>query len=205
MRDVAGSFARAELYLSIAALFGALACTGVVTGTGADDMGPGPNPGPNAVPTNPGRGEMHRLNATEYNNTVADVLGTSLRPANANWRGGEIEGFDNVASVLGVDDAQYTLYLDAAEVLANDVFASPALQAKFVTCATMDDACVQDIIAKIGLHVFRRPLRTAEIATYKKVYAAAQGQGLDHANAVKTLLWSLLSSAEFLYRIELPK
>jgi hypothetical protein len=168
-------------------------------------VGPGPNPGPNAVPTNPGRGEMHRLNATEYNNSVGDVLGTLLKPANGNWRGGEIEGFDNVASVLGIDDAQYTLYLDAAEALANDVFASPALQAKFVTCATMDDACVSDIIAKIGLHVFRRPLRTAEIATYKKVYTAAQGQGLDHASAVKTVLWSLLSSAEFLYRIELPK
>jgi hypothetical protein len=149
---------------------------------------------------------MHRLNTTEYNATVADVLGTTLKPATANWRGGEIDGFDNVASVLGVDETQYGLYVDAAESLANDVFANAALKAKIVTCATQDDmACVKEVIAKTGLRVFRRPLRDAEIATYQKVYTGARAQGLDHDGSLKTVLWSLLSSAEFLYRIELPK
>src|SRR3954471_5106407 len=122
MREVASGFGKAELYLGIAVLLGTLSCTGILdssggTGgpgsTGTVGSGPGgttgpggtggPGAGPNAVPTHPGRGEMHRLNSTEYNNSIADVLGSTLRPANANWRGGEIEGFDNVASVLGVD------------------------------------------------------------------------------------------------------
>ena len=62
--------------------------------------------GPVSV-VDPGTKAIHRLNSTEYNATVADVLGTSLQPANGSWRGGELAGFDNIASVLGVDEAQY--------------------------------------------------------------------------------------------------
>ncbi|HXK20244.1 MAG TPA: DUF1587 domain-containing protein, partial [Polyangiaceae bacterium] len=214
MRDVASGFGKAELFLGIAVLLGTLSCTGVV-GSSSSGMGPGGSVGPagngtaggtgdpgtgptstdpNAPPVNPGRGAMHRLNSGEYNNSVADLTGTTLRPANANWRGGEIEGFDNIGSVLGVDSAQYTLYLDAAEQIANDVFASAALKAKFVTCATTDDkACVSDIVSKAGLHIFRRPLRTAEVTTYSNVYTAARKAGLDHEGSAKTVIWALLS------------
>jgi hypothetical protein len=215
MRDVAGSSGKAELYFSIAALLGSVACTGVMdggtlngeSGTPGGPGGPGaPGGGQQVVPTNPGRGEMHRLNSTEYNATVADVLGTTLQPAASSWRGGEVDGFDNIGSVLGVDDTQYELYVDAAEALATDVFANPALKAKYVTCATQDDmACVQQVISKAGLKIFRRPLRQAELATYQKVYTATRAQGQDHDGALKHVLWSLLSSAEFLYRIELPQ
>jgi hypothetical protein len=207
MREVAAGFGQAELYLAMAALVGSVACTGSVTGdTGSTpDPGSTEKPSPNGAAVKPGRGEMHRLNATEYNATVADVLGTTLRPANANWRGGEIEGFDNVASVLGIDPTQFGLYVDAAEQLAADVFKSPTLKAKFVTCATADDAaCVKDVISKAGLHIFRRPVRASELATYQKVYEAARKQGQAHDGALQHVFWSLLSSAEFLYRMELP-
>lgn len=207
MREVAGGFGKAELYLAIAALLGGVACTGVVAGDQSSNKGSGPGGGPGGgTASKPGRAEMHRLNSTEYNATVGDVLGTNLAPANGNWRGGEIEGFDNVASVLGIDATQYGLYVDAAEQLANDVFASPTLKAKFVTCSAVDDAaCVKDVIAKGGLRIFRRPLAAAEITTYQNVYAAVRKQGQDHEGALRHVLWSLLSSAEFLYRIELPK
>ena len=216
MRDVAGRFAKAEFYLAVAAVLGALGCTGVVDGkdpgnpvtgggggTTSSTTDPGPNP--SGIPVNPGRGEMHRLNSTEYNATVGDVLGTALKPASLSWRGGEIDGFDNMAAVLGVDETQYGLYLDAAEALATDVFTNATAKAKFVTCAKTDDmACVQDVISKGGLRIFRRPLRPAEVTTYQKVYTAARTNGQDHDGSLKAVLWSLLSSAEFLYRIELP-
>jgi hypothetical protein len=204
MREVAGGFGKAELYLAIAALLGSVACTGSVSGDPAPGATGDGGPGPGLSGGKPGRGEMHRLNATEYNNSVGDVLGTTLKPANANWRGGEIEGFDNVASVLGIDATQFGLYLDAAEQLANDVFKSPTLKAKYVTCTTADDACVKDVISKAGLHIFRRPLRAGEIATYQKVYAGAKASGQDHDGSLRAVYWSLLSSAEFLYRMELP-
>jgi hypothetical protein len=156
-----------------------------------------------AAAVTPGLSLMHRLNTAEYNATVTDVLGTKLQPATANWRGGEIDGFDNIAAVLGVDGDQYGLYVDAAEAIASDVFASDALRSKVLTCATADDmACVTTIINQTGLRVFRRPVVDAELAAYTKVYKTARAQGEDHTSSVKHVLWSLLSSAQFLYRME---
>jgi hypothetical protein len=82
---------------------------------------------------NPGRKDMHRLNTAEYNATVADVLGTKLQPGTGNWRGGELAGFDNMASVLGVDEAQYERYLNAAKALAAEVFADDELRSRFLS------------------------------------------------------------------------
>jgi hypothetical protein len=217
-------------FSSVVALGVALAgCTGMVAGTGSGNGGPGnpgtpgggaggasaqmPGGGTTANPNGgaagvltigaPGASLMHRLNTAEYNATVADVLGTKLQPADANWRGGEIDGFDNIASVLGVDDDQYGLYVDAAQALAEDVFASPTLQAKVLTCTTADDmTCVKNIITQTGLRVFRRPVVDAEFTAYTKVYTTARANGQDHAGSVKHVLWSMLASAQFLYRME---
>src|SRR5689334_17783984 len=120
---------------------GASAGSGGAGSGGGGTGGGGTSTPPAAV--DPGTKEVHRLNSNEYNATVADVLGTKLAPANSSWLGGEIGGFDNVASVLDVDATQYKRYFDAASAIAEDVFATAALKAKVVTCAPADDAtCV---------------------------------------------------------------
>lgn len=155
-------------------------------------------------PIDPGHVGVHRLNTAEYNATVADVLGTTLQPATANWRGGELGGFDNMAGVLGIDADQYQRYLDAAEQITDDVFANEAARAKVLTCnATDDPTCIRSILSSTGLRILRRPLSDEELATHSKVYSAARGLGDDHAASVKLMLQALLASAEFLYRIEL--
>lgn len=71
----------------------------------------------------PGRVTLHRLNNAEYNNTVRDLLGTSLKPANdfpADDRG---FGFDNVADVLRLSPLAIELYEGAAEALITDTLA----------------------------------------------------------------------------------
>src|SRR5207253_7121522 len=138
-----------------------------------------------------------------YNNTVADVLGTTLQPANATWRGGELAGFDNIASVLGVDEAQYERYFDAAEALAADVMASDKLRSRFVSCELTNPACVASSIERAGLRIFRRPLEADERRTYQEVYASARGAGDDEPASFTLVLQTLLSSAEFLFRVEL--
>lgn len=171
-------------------------------GAAAGEMGVGQS-GAATVDLDPGRKDIHRLNSAEYNATATDVLGATLQPANASWRSAELAGFDNIASVLGIDDAQYERYFTAAEALAEEVFASPALKARIVTCTTVDDiACVQSVISAAGLRVFRRPLGPEEITTYQNVYSQARAIGDDHDTSLKLVLRALLSSAEFLYRIE---
>jgi hypothetical protein len=151
----------------------------------------------------PGRVEVHRLSSAEYNATVTDVLGTQLQPADGNWRGGELGGFDNMAAVLGVDADQYQRYFEAASALSDEAFASDALRGNLVPCTTDDDACVNQISSKTGTRIFRRPLTAEELSTYRKVYRASRALGDGHELATRTLVRALLSSAEFLYRIEL--
>jgi hypothetical protein len=145
---------------------------------------------------------MHRLNTVEYNATIGDVLGTTLQPANANWRGGEFAGFDNMASVLGVDEAQYDRYFKAAKTLATEVFASDEIRARFVSCDLNEPACVRTSIETAALRLFRRPLARDEVATYQRVYDAALALGDAPTAALELAFQALLSSAEFLYRIE---
>ncbi len=199
----------------VALSLAAMGCMGVVD-PDKDAMGPGGPTGsggsstkvdPNLArtqPVDPGHVPVHRLNTTEYNATVADVLGTKLQPANANWRGGELGGFDNMAAVLGVDADQYRRYFDAADALTKDVFANDALRTRIVICGTPDDmACVASILGSTGTRILRRPLTAAEVTTYQSVYKAARKVGDDHNASVRLMIRALLSSAEFLYRIEL--
>jgi hypothetical protein len=152
------------------------------------------------APSTPG---MHRLNTAEYNASVRDVLGTQLQPASSSWRGGELAGFDNIASQLGVDEAQYDRYLRAAEALAAEVMASAELRARFVACDLAEPACVESSIQNAGLRLFRRPLEPDELASYGRVYASALALEDDESSAFGLTLEALLGSAQFLYRIEL--
>ena len=180
---------------------GGAAAGGAATGGAATG---GTATGGAATALDPGRKDaMHRLNSAEYDATVQDMLGTSLQPANASWRGGELGGFDNMASVLGVDEAQYDRYLSAAQALATELLASEKLRARLVPCELGDSTCAASTIAAAGLRLFRRPLEPDELQTYQRVYDGARALGDDESAALTLTLQALLSSAEFLYRIEL--
>ena len=193
------------------------ACTGLVAGSdnatmssgsssnnGSSGAGSGSSAGSTSTtPVDPGNVLIHRLNTAEYNNTVQDVLGTTQQPGTALWAAEETADFDNIAAVENVDDKQYQLYFDAAGVVAKDVFATAALKAKVVTCETADDmTCVSGIINATGLKLFRRPLSADEVTTYQKVYTSLRASAFTHDDALQQVLIALLSSAEFLFRME---
>lgn len=67
----------------------------------------------------PGRNVLRRLNNTEYENTVEDVLGVEF-DARAFFPADNIgHGFDNVADVQMLDGLLLERYLDAAQVVAS--------------------------------------------------------------------------------------
>src|SRR5262245_37247710 len=77
---------------------------------------------------NPGRVAVHRLNRTEYANTIRDLLGlqidgkTLLAADEADQ-----EGFDNVASVLSVSPVLLEGYLSAARTISRLAVADPTI------------------------------------------------------------------------------
>lgn len=165
-----------------------------------EPAGPGSEP---QVGVDPGRVGIHRLNNTEYDNTVRDLLGTVSQPA-ASFLAEEGNHFDNTASALGMTSAQYEKYLAAATGLMVESLATPASTARFLTCtpALAADPCARQIIETFGLSIYRRPLEAAEAERAMAVYDADLARSKNGSEAVAQALRAMLASANFLYRVE---
>ncbi len=66
----------------------------------------------------PGRVTMRRLNRVEYNNTIRDLLGVDVRPADSFPSDDVGGGFDNNGDVLSLPPLLMERYLQAAEQIA---------------------------------------------------------------------------------------
>ena len=71
-----------------------------------------------ARPPDPGRVTTRRLNRTEYNNTIRDLLGVDLRPADEFPNDDSGYGFDNIGDVLSTSPLLVEKQLAAAEKIA---------------------------------------------------------------------------------------
>lgn len=97
-----------------------------------------------AVP-NPGRVTARRLNRTEYNNTIRDLLGVSLRPADEFPVDDSGYGFDNIGDVLSLSPLLMEKYVAAARAVSlAAVFGEPhpgepTLLVKLLTKKVQDD------------------------------------------------------------------
>lgn len=69
----------------------------------------------------PGRVTIRRLNRTEYNNTVRDLLGIHFRPADDFPSDDVGGGFDNIGDVLTLSPLLMEKYLAAAERIAEEL------------------------------------------------------------------------------------
>jgi mono/diheme cytochrome c family protein len=73
----------------------------------------------------PGRVTARRLNRSEYNNTVRDLLGVNLRPADDFPQDDSGYGFDNIGDVLSLSPVLLEKYLTAAERVARTAVFGP--------------------------------------------------------------------------------
>ncbi|WP_437591361.1 DUF1592 domain-containing protein [Sorangium sp. So ce1000] len=147
------------------------------------------------------------MTASEYNSTVAHLLGTSLRPADGFPAFGA-KGFDaNVSALSNLSQVLVQGYYDAARNLAEDAFSNEAQRAKILVCDLTqgaDDACAREIIERFGLRAFRRPLDAAEVERYAAQYTQARTTlEMSPVQAVQHVVRTLLTSPHFLLRIEL--
>ena len=77
------------------------------------------------ISRDPGRVTIRRLNRAEYNNTVRDLLGVNLRPADQFPSDDVGNGFDNMGDVLSLPPLLLEKYLQAAEELAAAAIVAP--------------------------------------------------------------------------------
>ena len=81
-----------------------------------------------AAKPDPGRVSAHRLNRTEYNNTIRDLLGIDTRPADSFPADTAAYGFDNVSDALNLTPALLENYVDAAERSVRTALFGPELR-----------------------------------------------------------------------------
>jgi uncharacterized protein DUF1592/uncharacterized protein DUF1588/uncharacterized protein DUF1587/uncharacterized protein DUF1585/uncharacterized protein DUF1595 len=82
-----------------------------------------------ATPPDPGRITARRLNRTEYNNTIKELLGVDAHPADDFPQDDSGYGFDNIADVLSLSPVLMEKYISAGERVARmAIFGAPSLK-----------------------------------------------------------------------------
>ena len=174
---------------------------------GAPDDGPGtlpiqeghpqPKPPLSCSGIKPGPSPIRRLNRTEYNNTIRDLLGDTTRPADGFVREEEQGGFNNNADALGVTSILVEQYMRASEGVAQR--ATEHLET-LLPCGVngMDEAaCVRGFILTFGERAYRSPIDDDEVSRLYAVFVA--GRSEDFRTGVELLLQTMLQSSRFLY------
>ncbi|MDQ2644649.1 MAG: DUF1592 domain-containing protein [Myxococcota bacterium] len=173
-------------------------------GTSAPGSDPAPPADPGVADVN--RVPIHRLNNTEYDHSVHDVLGVSSRPGTAFIADETLFGFDNIAAAGGMSDARFEQYFDAAEELVDEAFADQALRDRLLVCepaGDTDEGCAREILSDIGLRALRRPPTEAQLERWLALFGEAVELGEDFEGGIRQALRAILASARFLYRIEI--
>ncbi len=78
-----------------------------------------------SVGERPGRVTLRRLNRAEYNNTIRDLFGISLQPANDFPSDDVGYGFDNIGDVLTLPPVLLERYVDAADKVVRAAIVTP--------------------------------------------------------------------------------
>ncbi len=215
-------------FLTFAAVaLSTVACTGSITDSnGSDSNGSSPTAGTDGGLTQAGGGStaavvaaakgklnltgspnyfrVLRLTNEQWTNSVQTVLGLASPPTQADAFQNAVSGttdFTNNELVLDIDSRGWSDYQAAAEALAAQVTADAALLGKLYSGS--DGA---GFIAALGRRIYRRPLTTAETASYQKLFdmgPTLSGSQSAFAKGASVVLQGMLQSPYFLYRSEL--
>lgn len=160
------------------------------------------HPDESRIPRDPGATPLRRLSRLEYNNTVRDLFGVGIQPAdNFPPDGGGGGGFDNNASTLFIPPVLMEQYVAAAEAVVAG--AKPELLFHVLPGEGKDEAtAASENIQWILRRAFRRPATPVELTRFTAIYTASREKGDGYEAALRTVAAGVLMSPKFLFRIE---
>lgn len=150
---------------------------------------------------------MRRLNRTEYNNTVRDLLGTDLRPADQFPADDLGANFPTVGSSLSLSPAYVVRYEAAAHALVEDLFASEERRARVISCdvETEGEACARSVLKEFARRAWRRPLSEDEVTSLLHPLDVAREHGASATDGLRHALAAVLMSPYFIFKVELSE
>lgn len=192
-------------------------CTGSIGSTSPDDSLSGSRPGAPGFSGSPGAGpagtasgagssyvpaRVRLLNAVEYDNSVAWLLGDTTHPGSQFEPGNRQNGYLQNSAQF-VDAVLAAQLFQAADTMATNAVTTQ--WAKLVPCdpkSISEDACAQQFIAQFATNAFRRPATTDEQTALFAVYQ--KGRAItDFKSGVQSTIGAVLMAEPFLYRTEI--
>ncbi len=178
--------------------------TGVSGPTGGDgtDAGDSTGDGPAAGCEAPSVGvtDLRRLTASQYENSVRDLLGYTGDAA-IGFSPDERVGPFHSNFAAPISEVQVEQYMDAAEEIAAWSIEDTAALLPCDPTVMGEDECATAFIAEFAPRAYRRPLDAAELARLQEVYAGGKAQA-DFANGIRLVVQAALQSPWFLYHME---
>jgi mono/diheme cytochrome c family protein len=154
----------------------------------------------------PGRVTIRRLNKAEYNNTIRDLVGLDLRPADRFPSDDVANGFDNMGDVLTIPPLLFEKYLDAAATIARKVFEDDQAKKRVLPIEPTGDEDRVEVarqnVRQFAERAFRRPLSDDEAERLYEIMRVAYEQGSPIPEVFQTAVAAILTSPNFLYRAE---
>lgn len=160
----------------------------------------------------PGYEQARRLTHDEYNNTVRDLTGIDIRPADRFPTDlTATSGFENSANSLFLQPVTLERYIGAAEAIATAVWPDEAVTAEQKAAWSellgdvsdlRDEAAVESVLAGFARRAYRRPVEADEIATLVAHYGRRVADGASSRGALRDVLQVMLVSPSFLIRTE---
>ncbi|MCS7469984.1 DUF1592 domain-containing protein [Stieleria sp. ICT_E10.1] len=154
----------------------------------------------------PGRVTIRRLNKSEYNNTIRDLLGLDLRLAD-NFPSDDVaHGFDNVGDVLTIPPILFEKYLEAAATIAEKALADEQAKKRVLPReAASDDeqvAVARENVRQFASRAFRRPITEDESERLFGIMRNAFERGAPRDEIFQTVVAAILIHPNFLFRVE---
>ncbi len=147
-----------------------------------------------------GRPAFRRLTASQFDNTVRDLLGDRTSPSRRLPPEDFVDGFKNQVPAQASSPILIEGYSAVAQELADAAVRS--LRAgdphKVVPCRTRDTACRDRFVRAFGRRAFRRPPTSPELARYTTLFSRQR----DFSEGVRAVIETMLQSPSFLYITE---
>lgn len=143
---------------------------------------------------------LRRLTRLEYQLTLQDLLHLP-EPPNVDAVPGDVaqDGFTAYSELHTISSTLLRTYLQVAQEQANLLFADATRLAQVVGCDFAAPGCLEGFITEFGELAYRRPLEADEV---ESITTRAAEVGADAEDQFRYALEVLLSSPNFLYRVE---
>jgi len=149
---------------------------------------------PRASATNvaPASATLVRLSNRDYDDAVQELLG--------------VPGVDDatlpVDTTPSLGEASFPQYFAAADALGEQVWSTPELKSRVLSCTpTTDATCTRHIVTDLASRAWHGPTAPADVDRLTKVATDAVALGETPTDSIKQVVKSVLASPQFLYQV----